>query len=472
MKQLSDVQQPFLDVCSIVEKILEKTEVKIANLDKEKYLKLLNHTATFAEHQIGIPITGNRPYTRDWKDNRIDDWQIEINLLIDIYIVLGAHILSFYDGDNSQDCCISSISHFRKSLALLKPWVIQMDLRVTDRTIVLTKDMIDYVREKLLKTHHAISKNYTILEDWDNAQHHLEQLILYTRQLEEGPLKTDRLYNALWGLSLVYLQTDRLAEAKTIREEAYMCVSQAYSLEHPIVLEAGGQLVQSLVYTGDHDDADDAERFARICYESLIRPPLDPESYEAAGAALNLAIALCQYIKNGTNLDVNTIIDANLLAKKSVHIMRKIKGPLSGEVKAGLNVLVDNLLVANEGEETSILLNDFLNDAINFEGRDGENAGFAHCHLGYFHYRISHLFICIEAKRNRLQLSEFHFKEALRIHTNLYGADDLKTLDIVTQLSVVSMAHGSDVKIKVDSIELDGEIGSRPLTYRKKDSLN
>jgi hypothetical protein len=117
MKQLSNEQQPFPDVCSMVEKILEKTEVKIANLGKEKYLKLLKHTATFAEHQVGIPITGNRPYTRDWKDDRIDNWKIEINLLLDIYIVLGAHIFSFYDGDNSQDYCISSISYFQKSLA-------------------------------------------------------------------------------------------------------------------------------------------------------------------------------------------------------------------------------------------------------------------------------------------------------------------------------------------------------------------
>jgi hypothetical protein len=153
-----------------------------------------------------------------WKDNSIDNWKIETNLLIDIYVVLGAHISSFCDGENLQDCCISSISYFQKSLALLKPWVIQMDLSVTDRTFVLTKDMIHYVREKLLKMQHAIGRNYMILKDWYNTKYHMEQLILYTRQLKEGQLKTDRLYNALSGLSLVYLETGRSAEAKAVKE--------------------------------------------------------------------------------------------------------------------------------------------------------------------------------------------------------------------------------------------------------------
>jgi hypothetical protein len=121
-----------------------------------------------------------------------------------------------------------------------------------------------------------------------------------------------------------------------------------------------------------------------------------------------------------------------------------------------------------------IVLNDYLSDAIRIEGMDGENACFAHCQLGHFHYRISVSLdtFCVEAKTSHLQLSDFHFKEALRIHTNLYGADDLKTLDIASQLSLVTMAHDSDLKINVNTVTLDGEIGSRPLTSRKKDSLS
>jgi hypothetical protein len=157
--------------------------------------------------------------------------------------------------------------------------------------------------------------------------------------------------------------------------------------------------------------------------------------------------------------------------KKSVHIMRKLKGPLSAEVKAGLIFLVSNLSAANKGEETLTLLNDYLSDAIRIEGRDSKNAGCAHCHLGHFHNRISQV-CCVEAKISHHRLSKFHFKEALQIRTNLHGADDLKTMDIVTQLSAVSMALHSDVNIEVSHIKLHGEIGSKPFFYRKKDSLN
>jgi hypothetical protein len=43
----------------------------------------------------------------------------------------------------------------------------------------------------------------------------------------------------------------KLVEAKAVREEAYICVSEAYNPEHPLVLEAGGKLVHILGQTKD-----------------------------------------------------------------------------------------------------------------------------------------------------------------------------------------------------------------------------
>jgi hypothetical protein len=57
-------------------------------------------------------------------------------------------------------------------------------------------------------------------------------------------------------------------------------------------------------------------------------------------------------------------IEADMLAKKSVHIMRNLKGPFSSEVKIGLDALVDNLSIENDGDVTLIVLNDYLTDAI------------------------------------------------------------------------------------------------------------
>jgi mannitol-specific phosphotransferase system IIBC component len=57
----------------------------------------------------------------------------------------------------------------------------------------------------------------------------------------------------------------------------------------------------------------------------------------------------------GVIVDINFVIEANLLAKISVRIIKNLKGPLSGEVKIGLDALVNNLSVENEGDETLII---------------------------------------------------------------------------------------------------------------------
>jgi hypothetical protein len=73
-----------------------------------------------------------------------------------------------------------------------------------------------------------------------------------------------------------------ITAAKATREEAYIYVSKIHNPEHPLVLQAGSKLIEILGATGDDYNA---ERFARVCYDALTRPPLDPESYEAMNAA-------------------------------------------------------------------------------------------------------------------------------------------------------------------------------------------
>jgi hypothetical protein len=59
----------------------------------------------------------------------------------------------------------------------------------------------------------------------------------------------------------------------------YICASEVHHPEHPLVLEAGSLLIMILGRTGDYYDA---ERFARISYESFTRASSDPESYDVA----------------------------------------------------------------------------------------------------------------------------------------------------------------------------------------------
>jgi hypothetical protein len=85
-----------------------------------------------------------------------------------------------------------------------------------------------------------------------------------------------RVSDSLDLLGDIFYTIGKFIKAKAVMEEAYDYLNEIYDPEHPLVLEAGGTLVQVLGRTGDHYDA---ERLARICYDSLTRLHLDPESY-------------------------------------------------------------------------------------------------------------------------------------------------------------------------------------------------
>jgi hypothetical protein len=68
---MHDTPIPFKDVHVLVDKVLDQTEDQIAIIGGLKYITLLEHTATFAEHQFGKQIAGKVRYKRRNGD-RID----------------------------------------------------------------------------------------------------------------------------------------------------------------------------------------------------------------------------------------------------------------------------------------------------------------------------------------------------------------------------------------------------------------
>jgi hypothetical protein len=97
--------------------------------------------------------------------------------------------------------------------------------------------------------------------------------------MKEGEKKVQQVLRSYSSSAGLYQVSYKISEEKAVRKEAYIYASEIYNPEHPIVLEAGGLLIDTLCRSGDFYDA---ERFARVCYDSLTRPPLDPEAYEVA----------------------------------------------------------------------------------------------------------------------------------------------------------------------------------------------
>jgi hypothetical protein len=85
---MPDRQQPFRDVCSVLNRVMSPSEKQIVSLGSRKHIILLKYTATFAEHQFGKRLAGKRAYERNSGDH-MSNWDVEINALCAIYNMLA-----------------------------------------------------------------------------------------------------------------------------------------------------------------------------------------------------------------------------------------------------------------------------------------------------------------------------------------------------------------------------------------------
>jgi hypothetical protein len=178
------------------------------------------------------------------------------------------------------------------------------------------------------------------------------------------------------------------------------------------VLKVARKFIFILGKTGNHYDA---ERFARICYQALTRHPLDPESFEAAEAAINLSSASCNLIQANSSESAD-IEEAEMLAIEGVRVIEELKGLDSADYGCSFSALVHVLFLKKDyGEDTEGLLEENLSDSIRHNGMDDGNTGSANDYLKRFHFDISDTLLSNDEKTKHLQLSQSHYKELSRI---------------------------------------------------------
>jgi hypothetical protein len=178
------------------------------------------------------------------------------------------------------------------------------------------------------------------------------------------------------------------------------------------------------------------ERFARICYESLTRAPLDPDSYKAAETAFNLSRASFKLILADVSKSAD-LDEAKMLAKKAVQIFKELKGPGSYKMANAFQALISIKLIKNDlTDETKSLLEVHLSNAIRYQGVDGEMTGCANHHLVRFHCNASHKLSNAKiAKIKHLQFAESYYKEASRIALIKRGPNHPDTLGTASHLN-------------------------------------
>jgi hypothetical protein len=141
LKKLSLQLQPYQEVARVIDQILEERPKKL-QLD----VRVLGHLTSYAEHQFGDRIPG-KSYRERGDGDRMDNWKVEIEILIPIYDDLvniystdeSLSMLSMIDINNLRFPCLE------KMLDLLSPWSSKLDSNLTSQIDSLEKHQINFI---------------------------------------------------------------------------------------------------------------------------------------------------------------------------------------------------------------------------------------------------------------------------------------------------------------------------------------
>jgi hypothetical protein len=416
LKQFSSQLQPFHEVIRIKDEVLTSK--------KGKDCRVLEHLLSYLEYQFGEKVAGI-DYRGRGNGERINNWEAEVEILQNVYSQLSDLHL--------QNHSMSMISRFEmnfplleRSLSLLNPWLIQLDLDGSNRM----DTQINYILEKLYVTEQNIAVLTINSNQLDVAEGHCQQCLAYSRRYGlEGEKKTTNILAALKLYCTLRQKQRDYSSSVAFAEEAYNLVVEAYDPVHPQVQEAAGMLIHILISKGDYYDA---ERYAQVTYGNLRdkKNGMDQEGKEMASGAFNLANVICK--------QEGDLIKAEELARESLRIRTLIFGSDRIIVQMSCYLLADILSAqGNLGDDTRGLYERFLVLSIRNYGLDGLNAATGNKNLGEFYILLAEKQPTVDAKRAQLLLSKSYHEEALRIYSKIYSPTHLDTVDTSSQLTAV-----------------------------------
>jgi hypothetical protein len=429
LKKLSgDKFQPYLEVSGVIEEI--KSE--IAN-DKKLGRRVMRHLILYAEYQFGVRVIGKNYRERESANGctRIDNWRVEIQTLIPLYIDL----IYFIERDTS----IKSVTIrnnllfpcFEKMLNLLQPWSILLDSKSGNGC--LNKRQISRVLDLLTQTESRIATFHIFKNQFDIAKSHSYLALKFARLYEgteEEINKTEVMSRALRACFELHRSQGDNTKALIFIEEMYNCVAITYNPVHSKVQEASSMLITCLTEKGDLGKA---EIFAQVTLDSLKDPKngLDQQSEEMARGYYDLAMVLNRD-KGGD------LVKAENLARESLRIRSLLYNDVHIYISYNTALLASNLMLQGKlGSETRGLFERSLAIIIANSGPDATNTAITCTKLGSY-YQIANIklkgVLTSETKEEYSRLSKLRFTEAHRIYTKIFGPNHPSTMEVTTTL--------------------------------------
>jgi len=419
LKRLSNDLQPYREVVQVVGEII----------DAPKNVRVLNQLCRYAEFQFGDRIAGET-YRQRGEIERIDNFNVEINILIPIY----GKLVNTYLEDTSLSVMDSDsivLPYHEKVLTVLEPWSLCVDLDAANQVDSLSKDQIDKILEIFSDTEQSISSIHTQRNQFTLSESHCQRALSCAKRYnEEGKIKTTLLLQAFTSYCTLMIAQSDFAGALPFAEEAYNCVAIAYNPVHPQVQKAAGTLIDCLIHKGELYDA---ERFSQVTLDSLKDPAneVDQESEAVAKGYYNLGDVI-----NRQNED---LLRAEMLARESLRIRTQLYGNDHPRVGDSIGLLATILRKqGNLGNEVKELYERSLSIKVKHGGPDGVNTAISNKSLGIFHRQLAGTDLSTDERKEHLRLSVSYYTEAFRINAKIFGPDHHDTIEAASDLSMIS----------------------------------
>lgn len=423
---------PFDEVVSVISKLKKQAELKEG---AESKIRLLEYCLSFAEHQYGSRTAGNA--YRERKDgSRISNWNADIFALEQLCFNLGNIYRPLTNKIDNEAARIESFQkalyYYEKSLSLLEPWRIQIDLERSCPIKSLHElDNIDinHIYYKLSYSEIYSSEVHNRLNNYDEASKHCEIAFSHASHVTCKEEREVILYEILIRKGNNLTSQTKYNEAISVYEELYNMVIEIHDLDHPLVLTAANLMIDCLNSMGR---CKEAEGFARISYECLTRP-VDNESEEVADAARSLADNIDAVLRSGGDGD---IVEAEMLSRKALRIMTGIHGS-NHFVTSSVKIELSNILghSSNSNDERKALLEQTLPSFIKLQGNNGDFVAKVNNGLGNVHNDIANTLPPGPARNEQHHIALKYFEESLRIATKIYGPTHPYTIELESSLS-------------------------------------
>jgi hypothetical protein len=225
----SNMLLPFLDICSVLDEVLNQTAAQIV-----QHVRLLEYLLAFAKHQFGEQVADTLVYDRGNGDH-INAWDMEVGVFHSIYSKLVKRTLY---NDNNDYYWLSGIDYIQKTVSILEPW----SLNEGERFNSLNEDGLEWLFDELSDKEKLLALAHENLNDWDKAQYYYKQSNIHAKKMKEKGIKNEKIRDTLCIQGALYLRMLKLSEGKACMQEAYMIASEAYDPDHPLIIETANLL--------------------------------------------------------------------------------------------------------------------------------------------------------------------------------------------------------------------------------------